>query len=207
MKISDLDIDTTNLTEAPVSGLKQGLRSLGVGALDFVGARDMASNLGGKVEVGNKANQLYTKFNKFLGRQNITVKDATAGDLKDFLLSVNVSDKYVPQPDTEVLVKDELNDIMMQVAKDSFRKSSRSVPSASDQDPTSPPSAPVSRSASAGTSSLESLQKAILKLPNEDKTKLISFIQKTLKQEPSDKRIEPTLNPSSDNVIPLRARA
>lgn len=204
MKISDLSNDIDGLTEAPVSGLKQGLRSLGAGALGFVGAKDMASNLGGKVEVGNKANQLYTKYNKFLGRQDLNVNDATAGDLKDFLLSVNVSDQYVAQPDTEVLVKDELNDILMQVAKDSFRKSGQSRSSSTTSggsEPDGPATAPQR------SSSLVNLQNAISKLSNDDKTKLLSFIQQSIKQSPSDKRIEPTLDLPPDNVIPLRAKA
>lgn len=210
MKISDLDNDITGLNEAPVSGFKQGLRKLGAAALGTIGATDTASNLAGKADVGDKANQLYTKYNRYLGRQNSSINDSTAGDLKDFLDSINIDSGYVSNPDTEIMTKSELNDIFLQVAKDSFRQA-RSQAGGTDAapggGPRSPsPSAPV-RSQAGGQSLLSQIQKDITKLSDDEKTQLITYLQKSIRQKPRDARIEPTLGKPADNVVQMRARA
>jgi hypothetical protein len=211
MKISDLDNDITELNEAPVSGFKQGLRKLGAAALGTIGATNTASNLAGKADVGDKANQLYTKYNRYLGRQNSSINDSTAGDLKDFLDSINIDDKYVRNPDTEVMTKDELNDIFLQVAKDSFRQSrsqaggTSSAPGGGPRLPS--PSAPNRSQPAGGQSLLSQIQKDITRLSDDEKTQLITYLQSSMKQRPRDTRIEPTLGKSADNVVQMRARA
>ena len=211
MKISDLDNDITELNEAPVSGFKQGLRKLGAAALGTIGATNTASNLAGKADVGDKANQLYTKYNRYLGRQNSSINDSTAGDLKDFLDSINIDDKYVRNPDTEVITKDELNDIFLQVAKDSFRQARSQAGrtgTAPSSDPRSPsPSAPNRSQATGSQSLLSQIQKDITKLSDDEKTQLITYLQSSVRQRPRDTRIEPTLGKPADNVVQMRARA
>jgi hypothetical protein len=209
MKISDLDNDITGLNEAPVSGFKQGLRRLGAAALGTIGATDTASNIAGKADVGDKANQMYTKYNRYLGRQNSSINDSTAGDLKDFLASINVDDKYVANPDTEVLTKAELNDVFLQIAKDSFRQaraqSDTGVGGVSPGGGPSTPGAPAPRSG--GNNLLAQIQKDVARLSNDEKTQLITYLQKSVKQSPRDTRIEPTLGKPADNVVQMRARA
>ena len=213
MKISDLSNDIDGLTEAPVSGFKQGLRKLGAAALGTIGATNTASNLAGKADVGDKANQLYTKYNRYLGRQNSSINDSTAGDLKDFLDSINIDDKYVRNPDTEVMTKAELNDIFLQIAKDSFRQS-RTQSGATTAAPGNGPGTPSPGAAQAsaprppaGQSLLSQIQKDVAKLSDDEKTQLITYLQGIIKQRPRDTRIEPTLGKPADNVVQMRARA
>lgn len=206
MKISDLDNDIAGLNEAPVSGFKQGLRRLGAAALGTIGATDTASNIAGKADVGDKANQMYTKYNRYLGRQNSSINDSTAGDLKDFLASINVDDKYVANPDTEVLTKAELNDVFLQIAKDSFRQArAQSDTGVGGGNPGGSPSPSAPRAS--GNNLLAQIQKDVARLSNDEKAQLITYLQKTVKQSPRDTRIEPTLGKPADNVVQMRARA
>ena len=209
MKISDLDNDIAGLNEAPVSGFKQGLRRLGAAALGTIGATDTASNIAGKADVGDKANQMYTKYNRYLGRQNSSINDSTAGDLKDFLASINVDDRYVTNTDTESLTKAELNDVFLQIAKDSFRQSrAQSNAGIGGGNPGGGPSAPsASAPRASGNNLLAQIQKDVARLSNDEKTQLITYLQKTVKQTPRDTRIEPTLGKPADNVVQMRARA
>lgn len=175
MKISDLDNDIDALSEAPVSGFKQSLRNIGAGALGAIGATNTASHLAGKVDVGDKANQLYTKYNRYAGRQNMSVDNSTAADLRDFLDSVGIEHaRYVLGSDEDALNKSELNDVFLRIAKDSYRQTKPSTTAASG-----------TRSGTAAVpaaSVLIQIKNDIDRLPDNEKVRLFNYLERTIKQ-------------------------
>jgi len=102
------------ITEAPVSAIKQKAQAIGSRVLNKVGAKATAHNLAGKADFGATANKLYQQFNAYLGTQNKTIKQATGVDLDTFLKSKNVTRNDIPDG---VLQKAQLDKIMQDAAK------------------------------------------------------------------------------------------
>lgn len=119
MKISDLSIkEQAVLDEAPAGMLGQLGRRVGAGIAGAVGMKNTAANLTGKADVGKTANDVYTKFNQYLGTQQKNIKTATGDDLSNFLQNTyNYNQAKVPQG---VLNKQQAYDVITQMAKDGY---------------------------------------------------------------------------------------
>jgi hypothetical protein len=125
MKISDLSIEEQKqIDEAPAGMLKQLGRRVGAGLAGAVGMKNTAANLQGKAEVGKTANDVYTKFNKYLGTQQKNVKTATGDDLANFLQNTyNYNQAQIPQG---VLNKQQIYDIINKMASDGYAQMGKS---------------------------------------------------------------------------------
>jgi hypothetical protein len=119
MKISDLSIEEQKqIDEAPAGMLKQLGRRVGAAAAGAIGMKNTAANLTGKADVGKTANDVYTKFNAYLGTQQKNVKTATGDDLANFLQNTyNYNQAKIPQG---TLNKQQVYDIITQMAKDGY---------------------------------------------------------------------------------------
>jgi len=119
MKIAEIsELEQKQIDEAPAGFLKQLGRKVGAGLAGAVGMKNTAANLQGKAEVGKTANDVYTKFNKYLGTQQKNVKTATGDDLANFLQNTyNYNQAKVPQG---TLNKQQVYDVITQMAKDGY---------------------------------------------------------------------------------------
>lgn len=186
--------DNDKINEAPVGVFKQGLRKLGSAAAGAVGAKGLSANLSGKVAAGDKANQLFVAYNRYVGQQNKSFNDADAGDLKDFLASKNISDKYVTANDTDVLSKDEINDVFVKAATDTYKKNR---PAAATPAPVQEPSG--------NRSTVGNILNTMQNLSDEEQQQLFNQLAKLVKGQPqADQRKEPTIRPS--NVVNLPSK-
>jgi hypothetical protein len=125
MKISDLSIqEQKQIDEAPAGMLKQLGRKVGAGLAGAVGMKNTAANLQGKAEVGKTANDVYTKFNKYLGTQQKNVKTATGDDLANFLQNTyNYNQAQIPQG---TLNKQQIYDVINKMASDGYAQMGKS---------------------------------------------------------------------------------
>lgn len=87
-------LSESKLDEAPVGALGQIGRKLGSAALGAAGLRTWAADLGGKAEMGDRANQYYTAFRRYLAQTGKDEKTADYTDLAGFLKKSNLDDKY-----------------------------------------------------------------------------------------------------------------
>lgn len=117
MKIAEIS-ELEQIDEAPAGMLKQLGRRVGAAAAGAVGMKNTAANLTGKADVGKTANDVYTKFNQYLGTQQKNIKTATGDDLSNFLQNTyNYNQAKVPQG---VLNKQQAYDVITQMAKDGY---------------------------------------------------------------------------------------
>lgn len=107
--------------EAPVSGIRQGLRKVGAKALAKVGAKGTAMNIAGKVDAGDRANDLMAKFKGYLGRTGGNIKQVDANTLKAFLQSQKMPVTSVPA--SGMIDPKKINNVFVKVAQDSFKLS------------------------------------------------------------------------------------
>lgn len=119
MKIAEIsELEQKQIDEAPAGMLKQLGRKVGAGLAGAVGMKNTAANLQGKAEVGKTANDVYTKFNKYLGTQQKNVKTATGDDLANFLQNTyNYNQAKIPQG---TLNKQQIYDIINKMASDGY---------------------------------------------------------------------------------------
>lgn len=119
MKIAEIsELEQKQIDEAPAGMLKQLGRKVGAGLAGAVGMKNTAANLQGKAEVGKTANDVYTKFNKYLGTQQKNVKTATGDDLANFLQNTyNYNQAQIPQG---TLNKQQIYDIINKMASDGY---------------------------------------------------------------------------------------
>ena len=119
MKISEIsELEQKQIDEAPAGMLKQLGRRVGAGLAGAVGMKNTAANLAGKADVGKTANDVFTKFNKYLGTQQKNVKTATGDDLANFLQNTyNYNQAKIPQG---TLNKKQIYDIINKMASDGY---------------------------------------------------------------------------------------
>lgn len=119
MKIAEIsELEQKQIDEAPAGMLKQLGRNIGAAAAGAIGMKNTAANLKGKAEVGKTANDVYTKFNKYLGTQQKSVKTATGDDLSNFLQNTyNYNQAQIPQG---ALNKKQIYDIINKMASDGY---------------------------------------------------------------------------------------
>ena len=86
MKIYDI-VTEDKIDEAPVSGIKQGLKKFGAKALAKVGAKDTAMGLAGQVDTGDEANKLRSEFQNYIGQTGQSMKQIDPADLAAWLKS------------------------------------------------------------------------------------------------------------------------
>lgn len=90
MKIYELHDNRVN--EAPVSGIKQGLKKFGAKALAKVGAKDTAMGIAGQVDTGDEANKLRSEFQNYIGQTGQSMKQIDPADLTNWLKSKGYKD-------------------------------------------------------------------------------------------------------------------
>jgi hypothetical protein len=120
MKIAEIsELEQKQIDEAPAGMLGQLAKRAGAAVLGKVpGMGNVAANLTGKADVGKTANDVYKKFNQYLGTQQKNIKTATGDDLANFLQNTyNYNQAKVPQG---VLNKQQAYDVIMQMAKDGY---------------------------------------------------------------------------------------
>jgi hypothetical protein len=93
MKAIDI-LAESKIDEAPAGALGQIGRKLGSAALGAAGLRTWAADLGGRAEMGDRANQYYTAFRRYLGQTGKDEKTATYADLAGFLKKSNLDPRY-----------------------------------------------------------------------------------------------------------------
>ena len=76
------------IIEAPNSRLKNVARGMGARMLNKIGAKSAANNLAGKADSIATANNLYDKFERFLGTQQKKAKEAQGADVKAFFAKI-----------------------------------------------------------------------------------------------------------------------
>ena len=119
MKIAELsELEQKQIDEAPAGMLKQIGRRVGAAAAGAIGMKNTAANLTGKADVGKTANDVFTKFNTYLGTQQKNVKTATGDDLANFLQNTyNYNQAKIPQG---TLNKQQIYDIINKMASDGY---------------------------------------------------------------------------------------
>ena len=119
MKIAEIsELEQKQIDEAPAGMLKQIGRRVGAAAAGAVGMKNTAANLTGKADVGKTANDVFTKFNAYLGTQQKNVKTATGDDLANFLQNTyNYNQAKIPQG---TLNKKQIYDIINKMASDGY---------------------------------------------------------------------------------------
>ena len=86
------------IIEAPNSRLKNVARGMGARMLNKIGAKSAANNLAGKADSIATSNNLYDKFEKFLGTQQKKAKEAQGADVKAFFAKIGYQTNIpVPQ--------------------------------------------------------------------------------------------------------------
>lgn len=93
MKVIDILAESI-IDEAPAGALGQIGRRLGSAALGAAGLRTFAADLGGRADMGDRANQYYTAFRRYLAQSGKTEKSADYTDLVAFLKKSNLDTKY-----------------------------------------------------------------------------------------------------------------
>lgn len=96
MKVTQI-IAEENLDEAPVSGIRQGLRKIGAKTLAKVGAKDAAMGMAKKVDTGNQANDLYTAWRGHLGSMEKGKNQADASEFIGWAKQNKLPLKGIPQ--------------------------------------------------------------------------------------------------------------
>lgn len=94
MKVTQIVSESSKkpVSEAPVSGLKQGLKKFGAKALAKVGAKNTAQGMAGQIDTGDEANALRAEFQNHVGSIGGNMKAIDPTELKNWLLS-----KKMPQ--------------------------------------------------------------------------------------------------------------
>ena len=120
MKIDEVLVEK-QLDEVPAGGLGQMAKKVGSRLLNKVpgaAAKSKAANIAGQADLGDTANKLHKDFNAFLGTQGKKMAQATGEDLGAFLKTKKHSTKAtIP---SGVLQKQQLNDVLMAVAKEAL---------------------------------------------------------------------------------------
>ena len=125
MKITQI-VAESRVDEAPVSGIRQGLRKFGAKALAKVGAKDAAMGIAGAVDTGDEANALRTEFQNYIGQTGQKTSQIDAQDLANWLKTKKMPTNSVPPSGT--VSKKMLDQILLKAVQDS--KKAGGVPSA-----------------------------------------------------------------------------
>ena len=157
------------VSEAPVSGIKQAAQSVGSAVSGKIpGMKNVAANLGGKADLSKVANDYYTQFNRYLGTQGKTIKQATGDDLAAFFQSKGV--KLGISIPSGVVQKNQINDIMIAAAKKN--------PAAAEKPVSSTPKKKAAGQTSTKTSNKipQGFKKKLDTLSDQQKRKLASLL-------------------------------
>jgi len=123
------------VSEAPVSGIKQTAQSVGSAVAGKVpGMKNIAANLGGKADLSKIANDYYTQFNRYLGTQGKSIRQATGDDLAEFFRSKGI--KLGISIPSGVLQKNQINNVMIAAAKKNPDAAEKPVSNAPKKKPT-----------------------------------------------------------------------
>ena len=109
------------IDEAPVSGIKQGLRKIGAKTLAKLGAKDTARGIAGKVDTGNRANELYSNWREHLGGLEGKPNQVDAAEFRSWLQQNKMPVASVPQ--TGILKDKQIQQIIKQAVINSKRAS------------------------------------------------------------------------------------
>ena len=96
MRVTQI-IAEEKIDEAPVSGIKQGLRKFGAKTLAKVGAKDMARGIAGKVVTGDTANALYSDWREHLGNLEGKPNQVAPAEFVGWLKQNKLPANKVPQ--------------------------------------------------------------------------------------------------------------
>lgn len=125
MKIYDIVTEST-LDEAPVSGIKQGLKKFGAKALAKVGAKDTAMGMAGQVDTGDEANKLRSEFQNYIGQTGQSMKQIDPADLKNWLKSKKYPTDAIKA--TSAIDKKTLDQILLKTVQASKKVKGAEVP-------------------------------------------------------------------------------
>jgi hypothetical protein len=130
MRVTQI-IAEEKIDEAPVSGIKQGLRKIGAKTLAKLGAKDTARGIAGKVDTGNRANELYSNWREHLGGLEGKPNQVDAAEFRSWLQQNKMPVASVPQ--TGILKDKQIQQIIKQAVINSKRASGTA------QQPNTPP--------------------------------------------------------------------
>ena len=177
MKVTHIILEE-KIDEAPVSGIKQGLRKMGAKALAKVGAKNTAAGIAGKVDAGKKANELFTKFRQHLGTIGMNIKQVEASELVAWMKQNKLPTANVPQQG--VLSAKQVEQSFLKAVQDSFRASgasqSQAAPVAQQTGTTATGQSQTSASQAKQTQIPADLQKKINALSPEQKQQLLGML-------------------------------
>ena len=156
MKAIDI-LAESKLDEAPAGALGQIGRKLGSAALGAAGLRTWAADLGGKAEMGDRANQYYTAFRRYLAQTGKDEKTADYTDLAGFLKKSNLDTKYFAGK-KGIIDPAVVNQGFTKMAQDYFKGTAASTKSGSSS---SSAAGNVAGSSSAGTAATPAAASAI----------------------------------------------
>lgn len=156
MKVTQI-IAEEQLDEAPVSGIRQGLRKIGAKALAKVGAKDAAMGMAKKVDTGTEANNLYTAWRGHLGSMEKGKNQADASEFIGWAKQNKLPIKGIPQ--TGILKDKQIQQLIKQAVISSKSLAGQSADTSTQspqntttqtQDPnntkqTTPPTPPVDK--------------------------------------------------------------
>ena len=118
MKMNEISVES-QIDEIPAGGVGQMAKKVGskiLNKLPGAAAKSKASNLAGKADLGDTANNLHKEFNQFVGQQGKNIKSATGEDFSAFLKTKKHKTKAkIP---SGPLQKNQLNDLLMAVSKE-----------------------------------------------------------------------------------------
>ncbi|OUV76751.1 MAG: hypothetical protein CBC91_05840 [Rickettsiales bacterium TMED131] len=172
-------IDDITLKEAPVGMMKKAGQTIGSKALSAIGMKGKASNLAGKADLSDTANNLYNEFRQYLGTQELDIKTATGASLVAFLKSKRVNNiGVVPKGP---LTKAVMDKAFMQAAKEAMNKQQGiKGPVAS------PVQKPVAKKVKVSSAYVKT-KDAALTLNAKEKRRLIQQLEKSIKVSPAKK--------------------
>lgn len=116
MRVTQI-IAEEKIDEAPVSGIKQGLRKMGAKALAKVGAKDAAAGIASKVDTGDQANKLYTAWRRHIGSMEKGKNQVDASEFIGWMKQNKLPVTKVPQ--TGVLKDKQIQQLIKQAVIDS----------------------------------------------------------------------------------------
>lgn len=114
MKIHEL-LTESQIDEAPVGAIKQGLKKFGAKALAKVGAKDTAMGMAGQVDTGDEANKLRSEFQNYVGQTGQSMKQIDPADLSAWLKSKKYPTNLVPP--SGIISKKMLDDILLKTVQ------------------------------------------------------------------------------------------
>lgn len=213
MKVREIISESKKIDEAPIGALGQIGRKLGSAALNVLGAKNAAADLGGRAEMGDRANQYYTAFRRYLAQTGKDEQSATYADVDQFMKKNNLPSDILKGQKGLVDPKF-LNQAFVKIAQDYFAGKSKRGKNKIGQSSTVGGPTPTDQNASTSTAipaantsipqqnfSVPALMQVIPQMRKRDLDKILKATQDALAKKPVRSRSAGTTTTANNKPV------